>query len=335
MRIKHGPKALILGAVLILIIAALAFAWFRISASNDEAVRHTTVRYAVPLTIAAAPAYIAEQKGFWTEAGVDVKVSRFNSGREALDALLSNNADFMSVSETPPLRAYIAGQDIKIITTVTEHREAKLTIRTDRISQPSDIKGKKIGTVTGTNSDYYMYRWLEAHGIKTNEVTIVPLAAGSISQAFIQGDIDAMFAWEPLNYSAYSKIPTLATSWPTDLYSGRHTVVMKSSYLDKNTAVAERVIKGFLLAEKFIQTNPDESKSIVAQATGMSKEAVDKLWSEYTFKVQLDDGLKTILNNEANWISSTGKTALSVDPAKIVDPRAMLSVDPGSIGGAF
>lgn len=335
MRFKHRSKALILVGVLILIVATLVFAWYRISSSNEATIKKMTVRYAVPLTIAAAPAYIAEQKGFWTEAGVNVKVSRFNSGREALDALLSDNADLMSVSETPPLRAYIAGQDIKIITTVTQHREAKLTIRTDRITQPSDIKGKKIGTVTGTNSDYYMYRWLEAHGIKTSEVTIVPLAAGSISQALVQGDIDAMFAWEPLNYSAYSKIPDLTTSWLTDLYSGRHTIVMKSSYLDKNKTIAERVIKGFILAEKFIQTNPDESKSIVAKATGMTMAAVDKLWGEYTFKIQLDDGLKTILNDEANWISSTSKTALTVTPANIVDPRAMLSVDSADVGGAF
>lgn len=305
--------------------------------SNQNKTAQIEVSYAAPLTIAAAPVYIADAKGFWKDEGLNMKVTNFDSGRKALDALLSNSADVMSVSETPPLRAYLAGSKINTIATVTEHKEAKMTVRTDRITTPEDIKGKTIGTVAGTNSDYYMYRWLEAHNIKISDVKIVPMDAAALSQAFVQGNIDVMFAWEPYNYNAVSKIPNLAKSWPTDagLYNGRHTIEMNSAYLRDHSDVAERIIKGFIKAEDFIKSNPDEAKQIVMERTSMSKDALDGLWNEYTYKVELDDEFLSILSNEATWINANSDNKSNLDPAKLVNPTFLQNVDAERVGKVF
>lgn len=326
-------KKLVIGIILGILL--LAFVTVGLYAKNSAPVKdkdQITVRYAAPLTIAAAPVYVADAKGFWNEEGVNMKVTYFDSGRKALDALLSNNADVMSVSETPPLRAYLAGSKINIVATVTEHKEAKMTVRTDRITTPEDVKGKKIGTVAGTNSDYYMYRWLESHNIKTSDVQIVQLDAAALSQTFVQGGIDAMFAWEPYNYNASSKIPNLAASWPTELYNGRHTVVMNSDYLQKNGPVAERVIKGFVRAEDYIKNNPEDAKKIVREKTGMSEEALNKLWNEYVYKLELDNKLLDIVNDEAAWIKSSAGNGSNVNATQLVNPAPLLNVDATRVG---
>lgn len=329
-------RKLVVGIILGLFILVLVPVGIYVKNNTQvKPVSRITVRYAAPLTIAAAPVYVADAKGFWDDEGVDMKVTYFDSGRKALDALLSNNAEVMSVSETPPLRAYLAGSKINVIATVTEHREAKLTVRTDRITSTDDVKGKKIGTVAGTNSDYYMYRWLESHNIKTSDVKIIQLDAAALSQAFIQGDIDAMFAWEPYNYNASSKIPTLSESWSTELYNGRHTIVMNSDYLQNNKIVAEQVIKGFIKAENYIKNNPEDAKKIVMDKTGMSEEALNKLWNEYTYKVQLDDKLLNILNDESTWIKLSESNNSKVDATQLVNPTYLLNVDAGRVGEVF
>jgi ABC-type nitrate/sulfonate/bicarbonate transport system substrate-binding protein len=323
-----------LTAVIIILLLAIAMVFLLIK-NNADTESTSTIRYAAPLTIAAAPVYVADSMGFWDEEGIDVEVTYFDSGRKALDALLSNNAELMSVSETPPLRAYLGGSKINVVSTVTEHKEAKLTVRTDKISKPEDIKGKRIGTVAGTNSDYYMYRWLEEHGIKVDEVEIIQLDAGPLAQAFVQGDVDAMFAWEPHNFNAYSKASTTAESWPTELYSGRHCIIMNTDYYDNNTDKAEKIIRGFIKAEEYIKNNPEDAKRIVREATGMSEDALNNLWEEYTYKVQLDDGLLDIINGEAAWIKSSENNASAVDLTQLVNPNALLNVDPSRLGGAF
>ena len=210
-----------------------------------------------------------------------------------------------------------------------------MTVRSDKVKDAKDVAGKKIGTVAGTNSDYYMYRWLEAHNIKESDVTIVQLDAAALSQAFVQGNIDVMFAWEPYNYNASSKIPSLSQSWPTELYNGRHTVEMNTDYLKNNPEVAKKIIKGFIKAEEYIKNNPEESKQIVMDRTGMSKDALDKLWGEYTYKVGLDDQFATILNDEASWIKEKGDGSQAIDAKRLIDPSFLLGVDAKRVGEAI
>lgn len=322
----------IIGFVLIALVIVLAVLWIFSKNGTTTQSDQTTVRYAAPLTIAAAPVYVAAAQGFWAEEDLDVQVTYFDSGRKALDALLSNDAEVMSVSETPPLRAYLAGSKINTITTVAEHKEAKMTINKDKVNTAEDIKGKKIGTVAGTNSDYYMYRWLEAHDIKTDEVEIIQLDAAALSQAFVQGDVDVMFAWEPYNYNASSKVPNTSESWPTELYSGRHTINMNTAYLGENPEVAKKIIKGFIKAEEYIKNNPEEAKRIVMERTNVSEDALNALWSEYTYKVQLDDQFSTILEEEADWISSSDNSDSTIDPTKMIDTTFLSAVDAGRVG---
>lgn len=317
----------IIGFALIILVIVLTALWIFSKNNTLTQSDQATIRYAAPLTIAAAPVYVADAQGFWAEEGLDVEVTYFDSGRKALDALLSNDAEVMSVSETPPLRAYLAGSKINTITTVTEHKEAKMTVNQEKVNAPQDVKGKKIGTVAGTNSDYYMYRWLEAHDIKTDEVEIIKLDAAALSQAFVQGDVDVMFAWEPYNYSASSKISDTAKSWPTELYSGRHTINMNTAYLEDNPEVAKKIIKGFIKAEEYIKNNPDDAKRIVIERTNMSEDALDALWSEYAYKVQIDDQFRNILKEEATWISSNGDIGSTIDATMMIDTTFLSAVD--------
>lgn len=279
--------------------------------------------------------YVADAKGLWKEEGLEVDVTYFDSGRKALDALLANNAEVMSVSETPPLRAFLSGSEIKIVATVGEHREAKMTVRTEKIRRAENLKGKRIGTVSGTNSDYYMYRWLEQNNISQNEVEIIQLDAAALSQAFVQGDIDAMFAWEPYNYNAASKLPNLAESWSTEIYSGRHTVVMNNDYASQKPEVAESLIKGFIRAQEYIKNNPEEAKRILMDRTKISEDTLNGLWEEYIYKVQLDDGFLDIIQDQASWITTSQDLKPNKDAARLIDPSYMLAVDDKRVGGAF
>lgn len=138
----------------------------------------TTITYAMPVTVAAIPVYVAAEKGFWADEGLNVKVQMFSAGRLALDALLSGNAQVMSVSETPLVFAMSQGHPIYIVATVTRHQETKFIGRRDRgVASAEDLKGKTIATLPGTNSDYFMYRLLQSADISTGDVHILAPAA--------------------------------------------------------------------------------------------------------------------------------------------------------------
>jgi ABC-type nitrate/sulfonate/bicarbonate transport system substrate-binding protein len=180
-----------------------------------------------------------------------------------------------------------------------------------------------------------MYRWLATNNIKSTDVDIVQLDAAALSQAFVQGDIDVMFAWEPYNYNAVSKIPALAKSWPTQIYNGRHTVVMNSDYTKAHPETVDRLNKGFLKAEAYIKENPEAAKKIVIERTGMSATALNALWSEYTYTVGLDDGFLGIIKDETGWIKLSEGNNSQADVLKLINPASLLRVDANNVGKAF
>jgi NitT/TauT family transport system substrate-binding protein len=260
----------------------------------------------MPITVAAIPAYVALDRGYWAAEGLDVDAKMFSAGRLALDALLAKNAQVLSVSETPLVHAILQGNKIFIVGTVTAHQEVKLVVRTDHgITKPADLRGKKIATLPGTNSDYFMYRFLEANGLTAKDVKITNMPPPEMVTALVSGNIDAYFAWEPHIYYARQRLPNATAVYPPgNLYAGRHSVAMNQDYVAAHPEVVSQLMRGFIAAERFVREHPADARAIVAKRTGMDEAALRELWGEYDVKVQFDAGLLPILESEARWARS-------------------------------
>ena len=67
--------------------------------------------------------------------------------------------------------------------------------------RPQDLKGKKVGWLTGSSGDWYASKYIAAFGLKEGPppdgVTQVNVAAPEFIPALQRGDIQAFFGWEP------------------------------------------------------------------------------------------------------------------------------------------
>ncbi|MBI5134794.1 NrtA/SsuA/CpmA family ABC transporter substrate-binding protein [Candidatus Uhrbacteria bacterium] len=295
-----------------------------------------TIIYAMPITVAAIPSYVALKKGFWEEEGLRVQPQMFSAGRLALDALLGGNAEVMSVSETPLVHAILQGNDIAIVATVTEHQETKIIARVDKgIIKPGDLIGKRIATLAGTNSDYFLTVFLKKYNIGLDQVRIVNMPPPDMVTALVKGDIDAYAAWEPHIYYAKKQLGDKATVFePGELYNGRHTVAMNKKFVQKNPVIVQQLIKGLLRAEQFVKENPTESIKIVSDVTGVPTEAVELLWKEYVVDVQLDERFLEIINKEGQWAASLRKPAATLPNFRgYIFTQALKNERPSSVKG--
>lgn len=286
----------------------------------------TKITYAIPITVAAIPSYVAMEKGYWKEEGLDVNAQMFSAGRLALDALLSNSAEVMSVSETPLMHAILQGNQIYIVTTITQHQEVKLIGRRDRgILAPSDLRNKRIATLPGTNSDYFMYEFLKKAGIPLSDVQITNMAPPDMVTAFVQGSIDAYFAWEPHIYYAQKQLSQQAIVFPPgELYQGRHCVAMNKEYVRTHPEVIDKLTRGFQRAEQFIKDNPEEAMAIVSKFTGMEIDALKTLWPEYRVKVGIDPQLIQIMELQAQWARALTNSSEALPKFRdFIYPQAM------------
>ena len=267
------------------------------------------ILYAAPTSLAAAICYLASLKNYFNEEGLDVDEKLFSSGRDALEVLLAEQAQFQSVSETPVVHAIIQGNDIVTIATVSEHHEARVIARVDHgINNPWDLKGKKVATAAGTNSDYFMYEFLKKYHLETTDVQITNMKAPDMRFALLKGDIDAYFAWEPQIYYAKKELGSKAIVFPPgDLYNGRHTVNMNRAYAEKNPEIVRKIIRALLKAELFIKNNPAEAKKLVGKKLRIDSSDIDVLWKEIIFKVELDKNLPMLFEKIGRWSAIVNK----------------------------
>jgi ABC-type nitrate/sulfonate/bicarbonate transport systems, periplasmic components len=303
---KAAGRRVTSAAVFCFLLGALSFNACCSNNVTPVGTEPTKITYAMPITVAAIPAYVALEKGFWKEEGLDVQAQMFSAGRLALDALLAKSAEVMSVSETPLMHAILQGNEIYIVTTVTQHQEVKLIARRDHgIQAPGDLRGKRVATLPGTNSDYFMYEFLKNHSVPIKEVKVTNMSPPDMVTALVQGSIDAYFAWEPHIYYAQKQLSQQSVIFPAgDLYHGRHCVAMNKDYVRAHPEVVEKLIRGFQRAEQFVKDNPDEAMAIVSEKAGIDIEALKALWPEYKVKVGFDDQLIQILEQEARWARS-------------------------------
>lgn len=274
---------------------------------GSEESRAMSLTYAAPLTLAAAPSYVAREHDLWKRYGLDVTVELFDSGRQALDALLGGQADVMSVSETPPVTAAVQGRSLRWIGTGAAHSEAKFTYRSDVLEDASDLDGRTLATLPGTNSDYFMYLYLQDVGVSLDAVQIISMKPPEMIQALVQGDVDGIFAWEPHNYNAYSQLPDKMANAPNDLYKGFHCIIASAEISDEPDGRAAAFLAGLRDAVSMIKDDEPAARSIVSDVTGLPIDALEQLWVEYDFAVALPKGLRPLLEEQAAWVANQAK----------------------------
>lgn len=297
----------------------------------EDAVKMT---YAAPTSLPAAICYLAGLKGFFKAEGLEVEEKMFSSGRDALDALLAKKAELQSVSETPIVHALLQGNDIVTIATVSRHKEAKLVARKDKgIAKASDLKGKKLGTAPGTNSDYFMYQFLKANKLSPADVRIVNLKAPEMKVALVNGDIDGYFAWEPHIHYAKKELGANAVVFgPGELYKGNQTVNMNREYAEANPEVVAKVVRALLKAEAYLKKNEKEAKALIAEKLKIDAADIDEMWGDITFKVELDKELLRTMKKIGEWSAELNKrTEPLPDFRKRLLPTALKKEKPGAV----
>jgi NitT/TauT family transport system substrate-binding protein len=251
-----------------------------------------------------SPVYVADQKGFFKEQGLDVQLVPFSKGKLCLDAVLGGKANLATVAETPLMHLGFQKQPAVILCTMHyATKNTKCVARKDKgIIEPGDMKGHKIGVPIGGNAEYFMDKFLEKYDLSREDVKVVNLNPPEMVGAIVRGDIDASFSWEPHISRTVNQLGDKANVFfGEDLYKETFDLVCMKDWADANKITCEKVLKALLKATDFIHENKDESVEIVANHIQMDKKELASIWHYYTFDIVLDQFLMESLIDQAKW----------------------------------
>ena len=121
----------------------------------------------VETSILPSPVWVAENKRYFQEEGLNVKIKEFGSGRSALKTMLSEgNLDMVTCAQTPVMFNSFTRNDYAIIAAWSTRIVMSRCLPQDKgITKASDLKGKKVGTTKGSTGHYFLGLFMVYSGI--------------------------------------------------------------------------------------------------------------------------------------------------------------------------
>jgi ABC-type nitrate/sulfonate/bicarbonate transport system substrate-binding protein len=309
----------IIWALVILTLLGAGF-WYFIGRSEQDP-KYTGVVEKVTLgaetSLLTAPVWVAEEKGYFDEYGLDVEIREFDSGKASFNNMLERSVDISTVAPTPIMFNSFNRKDFSIFATfVYSDDDVKVIARKDSgISTASDLSGKKVGIVDGSTSQFFLSAFLIQRGLADVDVERINFNPGDLPTALSTGEIDAIIVWEPHAYNAGQLLGENVIRLPSsDIYRETFNLMVMNSFRQNNPEVLKRFVKAIDKATTFINDNTLQSQIIVAERLKLNQQDMSVLWGDFIFGMSLDQSLIVTLENEARWAIENNLTSVTEVP---------------------
>jgi NitT/TauT family transport system substrate-binding protein len=178
-----------------LLIGALAIAVF---ASFGHAAEIRKVIIFIEPDIHYDSVWMADQKGFYKDEGLDVEFKNFPTGVSALAAFAAGQGDIVLSGELPAMRHWASlNKNYRLITVLERDSAGFVVTAQTAIKKASDLKGQTIATRVGSTGSWFISEYLTKNGMSTADVKIINLDPAVLPTALCKGDIAAFFIWQP------------------------------------------------------------------------------------------------------------------------------------------
>jgi NitT/TauT family transport system substrate-binding protein len=196
-------------SIILIFLSILSFSCSGQSKTEGELPDIGTIHIGYLPILPSAPFFIAQEKGYFTEQGLDVELESFNSASFQMPLLATGDLDFGSGQVgTEIINAIGQGLDIKIVGGNTQEHPgqemAVFLVRKDlfdsgAITQVEDLKGATISyNVERGLSEYLVTGVLSRVGLTLEDVNIVTMPFPDMNAAFANKAIDAAHDVPPL-----------------------------------------------------------------------------------------------------------------------------------------
>jgi NitT/TauT family transport system substrate-binding protein len=149
----------------------------------------------------SAPVFIAQDKGYFREAGLDVELKFFDAAQPIAVATASGDIDFGITSFTAALYNLAGKATLKVIGGMSHEKAGYPLIgyfATEKahaagLKTPRDIAGKRIAiTQSGSSFHYSLGLLADKYGLKLGEMKLLPMQSLSNVAAALKGEtVDA------------------------------------------------------------------------------------------------------------------------------------------------
>ena len=270
------------------------------------------IRFADPHLIGGSLVYLAENQGYFSDEGLRLDSKKFDWGKDALLEVLENRADIAFAYTTPIVMEALHQQPACILASLHRSTHSMALVgRHDRgIQTLSDLKGKRIGYMAGTNLEYFVITLLDAVGLDTTEVSLIDVPREDMKVFIQQGKIDAGVLFDIELIALQSELPHQSYAiFYGHSYAETSFLVSNEQFVKSHPDTIKKVLKALVKAEAL--ANDDKKKITLAIARrfphAIGAYIIEALGTMELI-VRLDNVGLNSMNDQAQFLRQTLKT---------------------------
>jgi NitT/TauT family transport system substrate-binding protein len=262
-----------------------------------EVITSGTVREYSALSI------IAQDRGYFRENNLDVRLKEYSSGPPAVAAMLAGEIDTATAADFVGVSNSFKNEDLRILATQLRADSFFLVVRADHnIAAPNDLKGKKIGVTNKTAGEFYLGQFLVLNQLDNKDVNISYHTPDEMVNKLISGTLDAIVTFDPHVNRAQTSLGDKASVWSPQGDQKLSTLLYGTGKLVKKRPEAvKRYLQAIVQAETFAQNNDTAAQKIVARYLGYDDAYMQTLWSRLAIDVSLGQDLLISMEDQARW----------------------------------
>jgi NitT/TauT family transport system substrate-binding protein len=305
------------------LIIALVFGL--LGAPGSAAWAQDAVRIAVGVDPVFTPWWIAERKGFFKKYGIQAEITRFSGGPDLADAVLAGNADFGS-SGTATWMPRLARGSLLILATMAKGVDNYKIAALTAIKSLDDLKGKKVGTVGGSSTDYLWDLVAKKLGTPPGGIELVAIPPPELVPSLDRGDIQAFFCWEPwptkaVQVSGKDKVHLLAGSSDVGYYSNI-ILVGNEKFVTANPGATVRVLAAVRDATDYMNKDHATAVQVGAEENKLTPEVAGYITDLYRYSFGFADDMVEAAKSEEAWMRSRNQLkGAPIDWSKVADRK--------------
>jgi ABC-type nitrate/sulfonate/bicarbonate transport system substrate-binding protein len=249
--------------------------------------------------------WIAQDMQFFAKNNLAVTFFDAPSGEASIDCVLKGKADIGVSSEFPMVVEILKGQPIQTIGCVCKADFVFLLGRKDRgIRSVSDLRGKRIGFLSGSIQPFYLGRFLSLNGMSTSDITGVGLKTSEAAvEELSSGRLDGVVAAEPFASAASGRLKGDITVFRVQNYQYLYLLlVCEREWIVSHPKIVARFIESLVRAEEYLFQDPLKSNEIVQKRMGVDSQFMKSVWQRNLYSISLDESLVVAMEDEAWWM---------------------------------
>lgn len=258
-----------------------------LGSAQGQAADKVSIRLSYTPFAAHIPVYVAQAKGFYKEAGIEVNILPGRGSTFAAMTVGASKEEFGISDAGAVLAARAKGVPIIAVGNLQQDNGSAL-IATEKsgINKVEDLKGRNVGVFPGSTTTIFLQALLKKHGMTLEDVKSVTWRSGTDLPMLLDGRIDSevtvynneVVAWRIEHPELKLKVWPMSTlGFDTPGYA----LVTSEEFASKNPKLVTAFTKATFKGTEYALAHPEESVAILVRASPELKAEVEAAkWKE-------------------------------------------------------